>query len=174
MKFFLVLFNLISVTAFSQDKIITLQNDTIDCNIIRGTDTYFRIERNGAKSKMPFDQVKAYRFKDQWYENEALNESEDTSMMLREPENMRVLIDSDDTDPQLKVALLLEQGGSQIATGTVVGLISAVLGIALASGSPTLAAIVGGGGFLAGTIITISGASKVSRAGFELQKAKFE
>jgi hypothetical protein len=177
MKYLIPLFVLISLTSFSQDKIVTLQNDTVDCKIVKGTNQFFNIERNGANSKLRYEDVKAYYMDGRWWEiteNQFNDTPASESIMKRRPENMYALKEGNSGNPFSSSGLLLEKGGNQIVAGTLVGLISAALGIALASETPTAAAFIGGGGFIAGTIITISGASKISRAGHELQRARYE
>lgn len=175
MKYLLPIFLFLSIHLFSQDTLVTISGDTIACKVTKSDLNYVQYEHDGKTSKVPYERV-AYMYSDgQWMRNESIEEIDPgESVMKRKPEYTADGISEKQKNHIYSAGIFLKQGSQQYLGGLGIFLLSGIFGAVLAESNPDLALIIAGGGFVVGSVFTISGISKIGKAGVELQSFPYD
>jgi len=127
----IILFSLAIQYSYCQDKIVSLQNDTIDCAIQKISNTTVSFTIGSSGKKMATSQIQSVYYNHIWYSREELIKMQvDNSTQLSES----VMINSN-TEPLSKKqkseiytgAVLIEKGTGKMVTGIVISLAGALV-----------------------------------------------
>ena len=175
MKYLSLLLVFLSLQAISQDKIVTVNNDTIDCEILYISETHVKYELDGKKRSSVHAYVTHVYDDGQWFKNLYHEEiAEQETIMKKKPELMAKDLSKKQVNHIYSAGRFLDSGSKKIVGGLAVSVLATGVFTLLVDQNSEAAAIIGIGGNLVGLFLTIGGTSDIRKAGKELQAFPYE
>lgn len=179
MKYLIPFFLLFSISLSAQDRIVTLSNDTLECTILNVDVNFIQFTIDGKASKMMFTSASSIYRNGKWDFNERADRYStavpvEESIMKRQPVFMAAGVSEKQKNHIYSAGIFLEKGTRQIFSGLIIIVLSSVLIGAVSDSDSNFGLIIGAGGLLVGTGVSLSGVSKFAKAGRELQSFPYD
>ncbi len=168
-------FLIISLNAWAQDKIVTTNSDTLDCEITSITALHVNFKYWGDRKKIEITVVSAVFYEGNWKDIKEFEQPDYISDIkgssdIPEAESM---LTNKQKNHVHSAGIFLEKGSDLILTGYGVYALSLILSSLLISNGEVAGVYVSVGGGIIGTLLIIGGTTRIRNAGTSLRSFPF-